>query len=118
MRGRAPTSPVVFGLGSGLVAGDDDLLRAAYREWPLLRRAHRRGGDEPWRDQPWFATGFLSLGGRPDVTDRIPPSRPDRREVLSVLQQDVLLEHKRVRCARRSRCGRHVRSCPGCNCAR
>ena len=90
--------PGWFGLGSGLAAvGDDDLLRAAYREWPLFAALIDVAEMSLAKTNRELATGFLSLGGRPDVTDRILAELDLTVErVLSVLQQDVLLEHKRV----------------------
>ncbi len=44
-----------------------------------------------------LAAGFLSLGGRPDITERILAELDlTIAEVLSVLQQSELLEHKRA----------------------
>lgn len=44
-----------------------------------------------------LAARFLALGGRPDITDRIMAELDlTRRQVLDVLDQSELLEHKQV----------------------
>jgi phosphoenolpyruvate carboxylase len=88
--------PGWYGLGTALSAvGDLPLLREAYQDWPLfstlvdvaemsLAKTNRRIGE-----------GFLSLGGREDITARI-LSELDltRQMVLAVLDQSELLERK------------------------
>jgi phosphoenolpyruvate carboxylase len=90
--------PGWYGLGSALAAVDDpDLLREAYRDWPLfaaivdvaemsLAKANRR-----------LAADFLALGGRPDITGRVLAEMDlTRDQVLAVLGQTELLERNPV----------------------
>jgi len=90
--------PGWYGLGSALAAVDDvGLLRHAYRQWPLfaslidieemsLAKSHRE-----------LAAQFLALAGRPDISDRILDEMDlTVGQVLAVLEQDHLLQHKRV----------------------
>jgi phosphoenolpyruvate carboxylase len=90
--------PGWFGLGSGLASvGDDELLRTAYREWPLFAALIDVAEMSLAKTHRALAAGFLSLGGRPDVTERILAELDVTVEqVLSVLQQGELLEHKRA----------------------
>jgi phosphoenolpyruvate carboxylase len=90
--------PGWFGLGSGLASvGDDEMLRAAYRDWPLFAALIDVAEMSLAKTHRALAAGFLSLGGRPDITDRILAELDlTIAEVLSVLQQSELLEHKRA----------------------
>ena len=90
--------PGWYGLGTGLAAvGDDDLVRAAYDDWPLFAALIDVAEMSLAKTNRDLAAGFLSLGARPDVTERILAELDLTLErVLAVLQQDRLLEHKRV----------------------
>ena len=90
--------PGWFGLGSGLASvGDDEMLRAAYRDWPLFAALIDVAEMSLAKTHRALASGFLSLGGRPDITERILAELDlTIAEVLSVLQQSELLEHKRA----------------------
>jgi phosphoenolpyruvate carboxylase len=90
--------PGWYGLGSGLTAvGDVDLLREAYREWPLFTSLIDIAEMSLAKSQPDLAARFLALGGRPDITETILAEMDlTVRKVLEVLDQDRLLEHKRV----------------------
>ena len=90
--------PGWYGLGSGLTAvGDMDLLREAYRDWPLFTSLIDIAEMSLAKSQPELAARFLALGGRPDITETILAEMDlTVRRVLEVLDQDRLLEHKRV----------------------
>ncbi len=65
--------PAWFGLGSGIAAvaaapGGMDLLRAAYREWPLLRVLLDNAEMSLAKTDRDIATRYLALGGRDDLT--------------------------------------------------
>lgn len=58
-----------FGLGSALEAvGDEDLLRAAYEEWPLLRTVIDNVGMSLAKADLRIAREYLELGERADFT--------------------------------------------------
>jgi phosphoenolpyruvate carboxylase len=89
--------PGWYGLGSGLAAVDGDRLRDAYREWPLFASLIDVAEMSLAKTNRALALGFLSLGGRPDITERILAELDLTREaVLSVLDQTELLERTRV----------------------
>jgi phosphoenolpyruvate carboxylase len=90
--------PGWFGLGSGLAAvGDDALLRAAYREWPLFAALIDVAEMSLAKTNRDLARRFLDLGGRPDITERILAELDlTQRAVLTVLDQTALLERKPV----------------------
>jgi phosphoenolpyruvate carboxylase len=90
--------PGWFGLGTGLASvGDEELLRTAYREWPLFAALIDVAEMSLAKTHRALAAGFLSLGGRPDVTERILAELDlTLAQVLNVLQQRELLEHKRA----------------------
>ncbi len=65
--------PGWFGLGSGIAAvaaepGGMDLLRAAYREWPLLRVLLDNAEMSLAKTDRDIAARYLTLGGRDDLT--------------------------------------------------
>jgi len=65
--------PGWFGLGSGIAAvaaepGGMDLLRAAYREWPLLRVLLDNAEMSLAKTDRDIAARYLALGGRQDLT--------------------------------------------------
>jgi phosphoenolpyruvate carboxylase len=90
--------PGWYGLGSGLMAvGDDELLRNAYRDWPLFAALIDVAEMSLAKTHRALAAGFLSLGGRPDITERILAELDLTLEkVLAVLDQSEPLEHKGV----------------------
>lgn len=90
--------PGWYGLGSGLAAVDDvDLLRAAYRDWPLMATLLDVAEMSLAKSNRALASDFLGLGGRPDITDQVLAEMDlTRAMVLRVLGQTQLLEHKRV----------------------
>jgi phosphoenolpyruvate carboxylase len=90
--------PGWYGLGSGLKAvGDGDLLREAYRDWPLFAALIDVAEMSLAKTHRDLAAGFLSLGGRPDITERILAELDlTLDQVLTVLQQSEPLEHKGV----------------------
>jgi phosphoenolpyruvate carboxylase len=68
--------PGWFGLGSGIAAvvaepGGTSLLRAAYREWPLLRVLLDNAEMSLAKTDRDIAARYLALGGRPDLTARV-----------------------------------------------
>jgi len=90
--------PGWFGLGSGLAAvGEHDTLRAAYRDWPLFAALIDVAEMSLAKANRDLAQGFLALGARPDITERILTEFDlTRRTVLAVLEQSTLLERKQV----------------------
>lgn len=61
-----------FGLGTALQAvGDEDLLRRAYAEWPLLRTVIDNVGMSLAKSDPRIARRYLDLGDRPDLADLV-----------------------------------------------
>jgi phosphoenolpyruvate carboxylase len=87
-----------YGLGSGLVAVDDrDALRTAYREWPLFTALVDNAEMSLAKTDRGVAEGYLSLGERADIADRILDELGrSTRMVLEVLDQDRLLERRRI----------------------
>jgi len=90
--------PGWYGLGSGLAAVDDqDLLRDAYRQWPLFAALVDVAEMSLAKTNRDLAGSFLRLGGRPDITERILAELDlTERAVLGVLDQATLLERKQV----------------------
>jgi phosphoenolpyruvate carboxylase len=87
-----------YGLGTALAAaGDLPALRAAYRDWPLLTALLDNAEMSLAKTDRVVAERYLGLGGRPDIADRI-LTELDRTTdlVLAVLDQEVLLERRRV----------------------
>jgi phosphoenolpyruvate carboxylase len=90
--------PGWFGLGSGLDSvGDLELVRTARSEWPLLAAMIDVAEMSLAKSNRELAEQFLSLGGRPDITELV-LSEMDltRRVLLEVLDESSLLEHKRA----------------------
>ena len=87
-----------YGLGSGLAAVDDiDALREAYREWPLFAALVDNAEMSLAKTDRGVAAGYLALGSRPDLTDRILTELDlSCSSVLQVLGQSRLLERRRV----------------------
>ena len=90
--------PGWFGLGSGLAAvADHDELRAAYKEWPLFAALIDVAEMSLAKTNRDLAQGFLSLAGRPDITERILAELDlTMQAVLGVLDQSTLLQRKQV----------------------
>lgn len=61
-----------FGLGTALQAvGDEELLRRAYEEWPLLRTVIDNVGMSLAKADQRIARSYLALGDRPDLADLV-----------------------------------------------
>lgn len=61
-----------FGLGTALQAvGDEELLRRAYAEWPLLRTVIDNVGMSLAKADQRIARSYLALGDRPDLADLV-----------------------------------------------
>ncbi len=88
--------PGWYGLGSGLEAlGDPALAREAYREWPVFAALVDVAEMSLAKTDDRLAERFLALGGRPDLAERVLDELArTRREVLSLLEQDEMLERK------------------------
>jgi phosphoenolpyruvate carboxylase len=87
-----------YGLGSGFEAVDDvQALRTAYQEWPLFTALVDNAEMSLAKTDRGVAEGYLALGGRDDLAGRI-LDELDRSErlVLDVLQQERLLERRRI----------------------
>jgi phosphoenolpyruvate carboxylase len=87
-----------YGLGSGLdAAGDVELLRTAYREWPLFTALIDNAEKSLAKTDRGVAAGYLALGERPDIAERILAELDlSCGLVLRVLDQDRLLQRRRV----------------------
>lgn len=90
--------PGWYGLGTGLAqVADLDLLRQAYAEWPVFASLIDIAEMSLAKSHRGLAARFLALGGRPDIADRILHEMDlTVAQVLAVLDQDHLLQHKRV----------------------
>ncbi|WP_168581374.1 phosphoenolpyruvate carboxylase [Gephyromycinifex aptenodytis] len=88
--------PGWYGLGSGLAAvGDIELLRRAYREWPLFASLIDVAEMSLAKSDRRLAERFLELGGRPDLSVQILTEYDlSLAHVLDVLGQQELLERK------------------------
>jgi len=87
-----------FGIGTGLAAvGDMERLRSAYGEWPLFTALVDNVEMSLAKTDRGVAEGYLALGERPDITERILAELDRTTElVLAVLGQERLLERRRV----------------------
>jgi phosphoenolpyruvate carboxylase len=87
-----------FGLGSGLAAAADvDELRTAYREWPLFTALIDNAEMSLAKTDRAVAQRYLSLGDRPDITERILAELDLTTSfLLEVLETDRLLERRRI----------------------
>ena len=114
--------PGWFGLGSGLaaVANADgpDVLRRAYREWPLFGALLENAEMSLAKTDRRIAVRYLALGGRPDLTELVLAEYDlTRRLVLTVTGHDRLLAN-RPSCPAPSRCAtRTWTPCPTCSSA-
>jgi len=87
-----------YGLGAGLATVDDvDELRTAYREWPLFAALLDNAEMSLAKTDRGVAEGYLQLGDRPDLSARILDELERTTQlVLAVLDQDRLLERRRI----------------------
>jgi phosphoenolpyruvate carboxylase len=90
--------PGWYGLGSGLLAvGDQELLRRAYREWPLFGVLIDNAAMSLAKTDRSIAARYLALGGREDLTARVLAEYDlTRRLVLDVTGHDRLLGDRPV----------------------
>jgi phosphoenolpyruvate carboxylase len=88
--------PGWYGLGSGLAAvGDVDSLREAYGRWPLFAALLDVAEMSLAKVNRHLAAGFLALGERPDLAERIHTElHLTQQMVLRTLGQQRLLERK------------------------
>ena len=87
-----------FGLGTALEAvGDEELLREAYREWPLLRAMIDNVGMSLAKADERIAREYLSLGDRPELAELVlEEMRLTRSWVVRIVGGDDLLANKPV----------------------
>jgi phosphoenolpyruvate carboxylase len=90
--------PGWYGLGRGLAAvGDDELLRRAYREWPLFGVLIDNAAMSLAKTDRAIAARYLALGGRDDLTARVLDEYDvTRRLVLMVTGHERLLGDRPV----------------------
>jgi phosphoenolpyruvate carboxylase len=93
--------PGWFGLGTGLAAIADadgpDVLRRAYREWPLFGVLLENAEMSLAKTDRLIGARYLALGGRPDLTERVLAEYDlTRRLVLTVTGHDRLLANRHV----------------------
>jgi phosphoenolpyruvate carboxylase len=93
--------PGWFGLGSGLAAIADadgpDVLRRAYREWPLFAVLLENAEMSLAKTDRRIGARYLALGGRPDLTELVLAEYDlTRRLVLTVTGHDRLLANRHV----------------------
>ena len=93
--------PGWFGLGSGLAAVADaegpDVLRRAYRDWPLFAVLLENAEMSLAKTDRLIGARYLALGGREDLTEMVLAEYDrTRRLVLSVTGHDRLLANRHV----------------------
>jgi phosphoenolpyruvate carboxylase len=93
--------PGWYGLGSGLAAIADadgpDVLRRAYREWPLFGSMLENAEMSLAKTDRRIGVRHLALGGRPDLTELVLAEYDlTRRLVLTVTGHDRLLANRHV----------------------
>jgi phosphoenolpyruvate carboxylase len=93
--------PGWFGLGSGLAAIADadgpDVLRRAYREWPLFGVLLQNAEMSLAKTDRLIGARYLALGGREDLTELVLAEYDrTRRLVLTVTGHDRLLANRHV----------------------
>ncbi|HEU5388855.1 MAG TPA: phosphoenolpyruvate carboxylase [Streptosporangiaceae bacterium] len=93
--------PGWFGLGSGLAAIADadgpDVLRRAYRAWPLFGSLLENAEMSLAKTDRRIGARYLALGGRPDLTELVLAEYDlTRRLVLTVTGHDRLLANRHV----------------------
>ncbi|MDT0156581.1 phosphoenolpyruvate carboxylase [Microbacterium sp. ARD32] len=87
-----------FGLGSALQAvGDEDALREAYREWPLLHTMVDNVAMSLAKTDERIAREYLQLGDRDDLADIVLDElRLTREWVIRLTGGDALLQNKPI----------------------
>lgn len=87
-----------FGLGTALEAvGDEEALRRAYDEWPLLRTVIDNVGMSLAKADDRIAQRYLDLGDRPDLAALVADEMAlTRRWVIAIAGGDELLANKPV----------------------
>ena len=96
--------PGWFGLGSGLAAvGDDDLLREAYRHWPLFAALIDVAEMSLAKINRDLARSFLASAGAPTHRRILAELDLTQQAVLDVLDQSTLLQRKSPHFASRMR---------------
>ena len=90
--------PGWYGLGSGLLAvGEQELLRRAYREWPLFGVLIDNAAMSLAKTDRSIAARYLALGDREDLTARVLAEYDlTHRLVLEVTGHDRLLGDRPV----------------------
>jgi len=93
--------PGWFGLGSGLAAIADaegpDVLRRAYRDWPLFGVLLENAEMSLAKTDRLIGARYLALGGREDLTEMVLAEYDrTRRLVLTVTGHDRLLANRHV----------------------
>ena len=93
--------PGWFGLGSGLAAVADaegpDVLRRAYRDWPLFGVLLENAEMSLAKTDRLIGARYLALGGREDLTELVLAEYDrTRRLVLTVTGHDRLLANRHV----------------------
>ena len=93
--------PGWFGLGSGLAAIADaegpDVLRRAYRDWPLFGVLLENAEMSLAKTDRLIGARYLALGGREDLTEMVLAEYDlTRRLVLAVTGHDRLLANRHV----------------------
>ena len=93
--------PGWFGLGSGLAAVADadgaDVLRRAYRDWPLFGSLLENAEMSLAKTDRLIGARYLALGGRDDLTEMVLAEYDlTRRLVLTVTGHDRLLANRHV----------------------
>jgi phosphoenolpyruvate carboxylase len=93
--------PGWFGLGSGLAAVADaegpDVLRRAYRDWPLFGVLLENAEMSLAKTDRLIGARYLALGGREDLTEMVLAEYDrTRRLVLAVTGHDRLLANRHV----------------------
>ena len=90
--------PGWYGLGSGLAAvADDELLRRAYRDWPLFGVLIDNAAMSLAKTDRSIAARYLALGSRDDLTAQVLAEYDlTRRLVLAVTGYDRLLGDRPV----------------------
>jgi phosphoenolpyruvate carboxylase len=93
--------PGWFGLGSGLAAIADadgpEVLRRAYREWPLFGVLMENAEMSLAKTDRLIGARYLALGGREDLTELVLAEYDlTRRLVLTVTGHDRLLANRHV----------------------
>ncbi len=87
-----------FGLGTALEAvGDEEALRRAYAEWPLLRTVIDNVGMSLAKADDRIAQRYLDLGDQPELAALVlDEMRLTRRWVIAITGGDELLANKPV----------------------